>query len=81
MRNFVYLIGTTDDFTDIEDLKAEYFTGESDRNMSVYHVVLSKACVVTGYDTLEELATVIARGEAMSNGWCLDDTISCLLEA
>jgi hypothetical protein len=36
---------------------------------------------VAGYDTLEEIATMIARGEAMSDGWCLDDTLSALLEA
>ena len=27
MRNFVYIIGTTDDFGDLEDLKNAYFDG------------------------------------------------------
>lgn len=81
MRNFIYLIGTSDDFESIEDLKAEYFAGESDRNMSVYPVSLDEACKVQGYDSLQEIATMIARGEAMSDGWCLDDTVSILLEA
>jgi len=86
MRNFIYLIGTSDDFESIDDLKHEYFNdlsgSEPDRrNMSVYPVSLDAACKVKGYDTLGEIATVIARGEAMSDGWCLDDTVSILLEA
>jgi len=82
MRNFVYIIGTTDDFESLEDLKNTYFNGNNTyRNMSVFPVNLSEACQVEGYDTLEEIATLIGRGEAMAEGWCLDDTLSCLLEA
>ena len=86
MKRFIYLIGTSDDFESIEDLKQEYFDdprGEKSdrRNMSVYPVVLSEACKVQGYDSLQEIATMIARGEAMTNDWCLDDTVSILLEA
>jgi hypothetical protein len=81
MRNFIYLIGTMDDFESIEDLKAEYFAGESDRNMSVFPVTLDEACKVQGYDSLQEIAIMIARGEAMTNDWCLDGTFSVLLEA
>jgi len=82
MRKFVYLIGTCDDFESIEDLQNTYFNGaETPRNMSVFPVSLSEVCQVAGYDTLEEIATLIGRGEAMAEGWCLDDTLSCLLEA
>jgi len=82
MRKFVYLIGTCDDFESIEDLQNTYFNGmKTPRNMSVYPVWLSEACTVQGYDTLQEVATMIGRGEAMSDGWCLDDTVSILLEA
>jgi len=81
MKSYVYLIGTTDDFESIEDLTNAYFNGNTDRNMSVIPVELSEACRVTGYDTLAEIATMIGRGEAMSDGWCLDDTVSTLLEA
>ena len=81
MRNFIYLIGTSDDFESIEDLKAEYFAGERDRNMSVFPVTLDEACKVQGYDSLQEIANMIARGEAMTEDWCLDDTVSILLEA
>jgi len=83
MRNFVYIIGSTDDFGDLEDLKNAYFDGVllGDYNASIIPVSLDEACKVQGYNTLEEIATMIARGEAMSDGWCLDDTLSCLLEA
>jgi hypothetical protein len=81
MRHFIYLIGTSDDFESLEDLKNTYFNGDTDRNMSAFPVNLSEACKVEGYDTLQEIATMIGRGEAMSADWCLDDTVSCLLEA
>jgi hypothetical protein len=82
MRKFVYLIGTCDDFESIEDLQNTYFNGmKTPRNMSVFPVWLSEATKVQGYDTLQEVATMIGRGEAMSNDWCLDGTLSCLLEA
>ena len=82
MRNFIFLIGSTDDFESLEDLKNTYFNGnDTYRNMSVFPVSLSEVCQVEGYDRLEEIATLIGRGEAMAEGWCLDDTLSCLLEA
>ena len=82
MKNFVYIIGTCDDFESVEDLQSAYFNGmDTPRNMSVYPVSLSEATKVQGYDTLQEVATIIGRGEAMTNDWCLDDTLSILLEA
>ena len=85
MRNFIYLIGTSDDFESIDDLKACYFDPSSPRfaesNASCISVNLSESCKVQGYGSLQEIATMIARGEAMSDGWCLDDTVSILLEA
>jgi len=83
MRKFIYLIGSKDDFGDLEDLKNAYFDGVllEDYNASIIPVSLDEGCKVQGYDSLEEIATMIARGEAMSEGWCLDDTLSTLLEA
>ena len=81
MRSFIYLIGTMDDFESLEDLQNTYFNSDTDRNMSVYLVNLDEGCKVQGYNTLEEIALMIARGEAMSSDWCLDGTLSCLLEA
>lgn len=83
MRKFVYLIGTSDDFDSVEDLKKEYFDSGTEpitRNMSVYPVEIDPACRIHGYDTIEEIATMIARGEAMTNDWCLDGTFSVLLD-
>ena len=82
MRHFIFLIGSADDFESIEDLKNTYFNGNNTyRNMSVFPVSLSEVCQVEGYSRLEEIATMIGRGEAMSSDWCLDGTLSCLLEA
>lgn len=86
MKNFIYLIGTMDDFESIEDLKQEYFNDPSGskadrRNMSIYPVSLDESFRVQGYTDLEDLATIIARGEAMTDDWCLDGTFSVLLEA
>jgi hypothetical protein len=82
MRNFIFLIGSTDDFGSLEDLKTAFFDHAlGDYNASIILVSLDEACKVKGYNTLEEIATMIARGEAMTSGWCLDDTLSCLLEA
>jgi len=83
MRHFTYLIGTLDDFESIEDLKQEYLDSGTEpitRNMSAYLVNLDEGCKVQGYDTLEEIALMIGRGEAMTNDWCLDGTLSVLLD-
>jgi hypothetical protein len=81
MRHFIYLIGTMDDFESLEDLQNTYFNGDTDRNMSAFPVSLDAACKVQGYDTIEEIAAMIGRGEALSSDWCMDGTLSCLLEA
>ena len=82
MRNFIFLIGSTDDFESLEVLKTAFFDcALGDYNASIIPVSLDEGCKVQGYSSLEEIATMIARGEAMTSGWCLDDTLSCLLEA
>ena len=87
MRNFVYVIGSTDDFeslaalrTHFENLGAEEDDGGVYPNYSVYEVSLSEGTQATGYKSLAEIATMIGRGEAMSDGWCLDDTFSFIQE-
>jgi hypothetical protein len=84
MRNFIYLIGSADDFESVQDLVQAYRDdprGDHDkRNMSIYPVSLGEGTTVGGYRSLEEVATILARGEAMTDGWCLDDTVSALLE-
>jgi hypothetical protein len=81
MRHFTYLIGTMDDFESLEDLQNTYFNGNTERNMSAFPVSLDEGCKAQGYDTLEEIATMIGRGEAMSADWCLDGTLSCLMDS
>jgi hypothetical protein len=82
MRKFIFLIGSTDDFESLEDLTNTYFNGGPyRRNMSVFEVELSEACRVSGYDSLPEIATMIGRAEAFTNNWCMDDTLSTILEA
>ena len=81
MRHFIYLIGTMDDFESLEDLQNTYFNRNTERNMSAFPVSLDEGCKVQGYDTLEEIATMIGRGEAMSADWCLDGTLSCLMDS
>jgi hypothetical protein len=81
MRNFVYIIGTTDEFESLEDLKNAYFDGVlGDYNASVYHIKLPTDA---GTDALPivHLATLVGQGMAFGNDWCMDGTFSDLLEA
>ena len=82
MRKFIFLIGTTDDFESIEDLKACYFSGDhnfSDYNASVF--IFDVPDTGTNSLTVRDIATYIGRGLAFSNDWCMDGTFSTLLEA
>ena len=80
MRKFIFLIGTTDDFESIEDLKNTYFNGGvKDRNMSVF--TFDVPAVGTNSLTVQDIATYIGRGLAFSSDWCMDGTLSTLLEA
>lgn len=82
MRKFTFLIGSTDDFESIEDLKSCYFSGDhnfSDYNASVF--TFDVPDVGTNSLTVRDIATYIGRGLAFSNDWCMDGTLSTLLEA
>lgn len=80
MRKFIYLIGSTDDFESLEDLQNTYFNGGvTERNMSVF--TFDVPDVGTSSLTVRDIATYIGRGLAFSNDWCMDGTVSCLLEA
>jgi hypothetical protein len=80
MRKFIFLIGTTDDFESLDDLKNTYFNGGvTERNMSVF--TFDVPAVGTNSLTVRDIATYIGRGLAFSNDWCMDGTLSCLLEA
>ena len=80
MRHFIFLIGSTDDFESLEDLKNTYFNGGvTDRNMSVF--TFDVPSVGTNSLTVHDIATYIGRGLAFSNDWGMDGTLSTLLEA
>ena len=80
MRKFIFLIGSTDDFESLEDLQNTYFNGGvTERNMSVF--TFDVPDVGTSSLTVRDIATYIGRGLAFSNDWCMDDTLSTLLEA
>ena len=80
MRKFIFLIGTTDDFESLEDLQNTYFNGGvTERNMSVFTFDVPE--VGTSSLTVRDIATYIGRGLAFSNDWCMDGTLSTLLEA
>jgi hypothetical protein len=81
MRNFVYIIGSMDDFESYEELETAYFENKlGDRNASVFHIQLRESA---GTDVLpiRDLATLIGRGMAFGADWCMDGTFGDLLEA
>ena len=82
MRKFIFLIGTTDDFENVEDMKSCYFSDDVDfsqYNASVY--TFNVPDVINYSLTVHDIATYIGRGLAFSNDWCMDGTLSTLLEA
>jgi hypothetical protein len=80
MRNFVYIIGSTDDFGDFEDLENAY-RGDSigDYNASVFKFQLPANCG-TDSMTVEDIATLVGRGLAFSNDWGMDGTFGDIIE-
>jgi hypothetical protein len=82
MRNFTFLIGSSDDDGWVQYLKTAYFSGDynfENYNASAYHISLSEESKVEGCSNLAAIAVEIGRGRAMADGWCLDDTFSCLM--
>lgn len=82
MRKFTYIIGSMDDFDGVEALTFAYFN-EPDQfaelNASVF--IFDVPEVGTNSLTVRDIATYIGRGLAFSNDWCMDGTVSTLLEA
>ena len=81
MRNFVYIIGSMDDFESYEELETAYFENKlGDRNASVFHIQLRESAGTDAL-SLRDLATLVGRGLAFSNDWGMDGTFGDLLEA
>ena len=76
MKTYTFLIGTTDDFESIDEL-IEHFENSSYPssicNCSAFEFEAPESCD-------QETVTLIGRGIAFSNDWCMDDTYSCLVQ-
>ena len=85
MRKFIYVIGCNHQFDSLDELMACYeqeqgAPRDAQSGWKAYPVELREDTQVVGYKTLEEIATIIALGEAMCDGWVLDDTEGTLIE-
>ena len=76
MKTYTFLIGTTDDFESMAEL-VEHFE-ESNYPSSIC------SCASYEFEAPAECdqdnVTMIGRGIAFSNDWCMDDTYSCIIE-
>ena len=76
MKTYTFLIGTTDDFESMDEM-LEHFEGsdypDSICNCAAYEFDAPSDCE-------KETVTMIGRGIAFSNDWCMDGTYSCMIE-
>ena len=78
IRNYVYIIASTDDFDSTENLLKAYGDGTiNEYNSSVfkYEAPVGDVGMMSG----SEIATLIGYGLAFEAGWCMDDTVSYLM--
>ena len=76
MKTYTFLIGCMDDFESIDDM-IDYIenkptVGVIKSNYSIYEFEAPDDCD-------EETVTLIGRGIAFSNDWCMDHTFSFLV--
>ena len=74
MKTYTFIIGSMDDFEGIEDL-TDYVDQEGcdgGLNYSCHEFAVHPECD-------EETVTLIGRGIAFSNDWCMDHTFSFLV--
>jgi len=77
IRNYVFIIGSADDFTSVEHLLMAYGDGTINHyNASVFEY--EAPCEDVGKMTGREIGLLIGFGLAFENGWCMDDTVSYL---
>lgn len=75
MKTYTFLIGTMDDFESLDELLDHYENSSylsSICNCSAFEFEAPVGC---DYETI----TMIGRGIAFSNSWCMDDTFSCVV--
>ena len=76
MKTYTFLIGTTDDFESIDELINHFENSSypnSICNCSAFEFEAPESCD-------QDTVTMIGRGIAFSNDWCMDDTLSCVIE-
>jgi len=75
MKVYTFVIGSADDFDQIQDLDeyVEKYGFAGSRNYSVFEFECPADCS-------QELVTMIGRGYAFSQDWTMDDTYSFLIE-
>jgi len=75
MKTYTFLIGTTDDFESMDELIEHFEEGGGTYivNCASYEFEAPAKCD-------KDTVTMIGRGIAFSNDWCMDDTYSCLIE-
>jgi len=75
MRTYTFIIGSADDFEGIEDLRdyVDQRGRSGDLNCSLHEFEAPEGCD-------EETVTMIGRGIAFSNDWCMDHTFSFITE-
>ncbi len=76
MKTYTFLIGTTDDFESMDEM-LEHFEG-SDYPGSICNCSAFEFEAPVGLD--QDTVTMIGRGIAFSNDWCMDDTFSCVID-
>ena len=76
MKTYTFIIGSTDDFESLDEL-IEHFDKDicldTAHNCSSYEFDAPVGC---DKDTI----VMIGRGYAFSNGWCMDDTFSSMID-
>ncbi len=75
MKTYTFLIGTTDDFESLDAMLKHFedFRFETVGNCSAFEFEAPDECD-------QDTVTMIGRGIAFSNDWCMDDTFSCVVE-
>jgi hypothetical protein len=74
MKTYTFIIGSADDFEAIEDLMdyVEQEGYDGNLNYSIWEFDCPADCS-------EEIVTMMGRGYAFSNDWCMDHTFSFLV--
>ena len=78
MKTYTFIIGSTDDFESIDELM-EWAEAESKHEGSICRnaQIWEFDCPA---DCSEEIVTMMGRGYAFSSDWCMDDTVSFMVD-